>query len=343
MIRQDALLHDFYPWLARYAESVDPALFSATLEEIRKDAATMMRADSVETLIPARSLEQIMAEVLRDEFGPRYSSRDIPIGDFGVAPWTDRFVQRRLSRLGMLQYVMSADMPTGDVMAQEITHKLYTLGGKAEMSWFESQTAAYAGIDVMGEKLMERREAAEDTQDTILINGDAAIANGGFIRYGLVNHPEVPVASLPNGDWANPATTPDEIMEDVLYLVRLHRTQSRRLEPADTLRVPEAQYSALERPRSSTSDKTIRQWLLENIPELTSIEALPELETAAADGGARALLYTKSDRVLRGVVPMGFSFVAEEVSKLRTYVWGIMRMVGLIVRRPFAMVYADNI
>jgi Uncharacterized protein conserved in bacteria len=342
MIRQDALLHDFDPGLARYAESVDPAAFSTLLEEIRADAAAY-RADAIETLIPARNLEQVMAEVLRDALGPRYSARDIPLGDFGVNPWTDRFIQRRLSRLGMLMYVTSADMPTGDVAAQEITHKLYTLGGKAEMSWFEQQSAGYAGIDVMGEKLMERREAAEDTQDTILINGDASIANGGFIRYGLVNHPEVPVASVPNGDWSNVATTPDEIIEDVLFLVRLHRTQSRRLEPADTLRIPEAQYSALERPRSSTSDKTIRQWLLENIPELTSIEALPELATAGASGVPRALLYTKSDRVLRGVVPLGFSFIAEEVSKLRTYVWGILRMVGLIVRRPFAMVYSDNV
>jgi hypothetical protein len=323
--------------MARFA---DPAVFGAMLEQSRADAAEF-RVDAVDTLIPSRNVEQILAEVLRDEFGPRYSSRYIPIGPFGVQPWADRFIQLRYTRQGMLDYVFSADMPTGDVTGQEITHKLYTLGGKVEMSWFEQQTANYAGVNVMGEKLMERREAAEDTKDTILISGDGPLQKSGYIAFGLINHPDVPVAAPTTGNWAT--ATAAQIITDVQDLVVLHRQQSRRLEQPDTLLLPEAQYAILESTQVPNTNMTIRSWLLANIAGLTTIDVLPELAGAGAAGADRALLYSKNDRVLRGILPMDFSFIAEEVSKMRTYIWGVMRMVGLVIKKPFAMVYADGI
>src|SRR5688500_11436971 len=68
------------------------------------------RFDSASTLIAARDLEQVMAEALRDVFGPRYGERYVPTGSYGVMPWMTSYIQKRITRKGLLDYVTSASM-----------------------------------------------------------------------------------------------------------------------------------------------------------------------------------------------------------------------------------------
>lgn len=338
----NAIVTDFNPEFAHLVSSVSPEAFTAQLEMSRNQHVS--RGDAVNTLIASRDMEQVLAEVLRDSYGPRYSANYIPIGPYGVDAWAERFIQKRITRQGLIDYVNSADMPTGEASMQEITHKLYTLGGKAEMSWFEMQSANYAGTNVMQEKLMERREAAEDAKDMILLRGDSGLPKGGgFINFGLINHPDIPRAAVGTGNWDNGTTTAAQIIADIQGLVVLHRTQSRRSEVADTLLVPESQYAVLESMQVPNTNMTVRSWLLANVAGLNTIDPLPELLLAGNSSTDRCILYSKNDRVLRGILPMDFGFITEEVSKLRTYVWGVMRLVGLVIQKPFAMVYGDGI
>lgn len=347
MQTEDIFLHDFRPEMARAA---DPDVFSRQLHAGRADsietacAMGTLRHDAVDSLLSARDLEQVLSEVMRDSFGPRYSSQYIPVGPFGVDAWADRFIQKRISRSGLIDYVSSAHMSQGNLAMTETSRKLYTLGGKAELSWFEMQSANRASVNLMGEMLMERREAAEDTKDLILISGDSALPSaGGFIPTGLINDPDIPVATAGTGDWDGGSATAAQVIADVQGMYVTYRSQSRRTERADTLLLPEGPYAFIESTQVPNTSMTIRSWLIANIPELQTIDVLPELAGAGAAGVDRAILYAKSDRVLRGILPLDFSFIAEEFSKLRTYIWGVLRMVGLVVLRPFGMLYVDNV
>lgn len=336
------ILHDFDPSLAMFAR---PEVFQRRLNEhvdqVRTDAAGD-RQDAAESLIAARDVEQVLAEVLRDEFGPRYSELYMPIGSFGILPWMDRFIQKRMTPQGLLDYVLSADMPWINVSTQEITHKIYTLGAKFGWSWFEMQQANQAGIPLRNELANATRDAAERTKDLILLRGDAQLAKGGgYIPTGLINDPDVPVAALVNGEWGGAATI-DEILADFAAFYSAYRTQTRRTERADTLLVDEASYARLQFLRVGDSGKTLLQFMIDSISDLVRIDVLPELSTAGVGGVPRKILYANNPRVLRGIVPLDFSFIADEASRLRVDVWGVMRMVGLVVQMPVGMLYLDG-
>ena len=343
---------DFDPGLAMLSSVANRAGFehrlrtavSRSIDVARADGVSE-RVDAVDSMIASRDVEQVLAEVLRDEFGPRYSDRYIPIGAHGVNAWAERAIKKRITRSGLLEYVTSANMPWINVSTQEVTHKLYTLGAKFGWSFFEMQQAQYAGVPLSSELAMATREAALDTKDLILLQGDAGLSGssgGGYIPTGLINDPDVPVATAATGTWSTAATA-DQILSDLAILFATFRANCRRTERPDTLLIPEAAYARFEFLRIADSGKTLRQYLLDNIADLMTIDVLPELAGAGAGGTNRAILYAKNPRVLKGVVPMDFGFIADETTKLRTDVYGIMRMVGCVIERPFGMLYIDGI
>jgi hypothetical protein len=273
-----------------------PAVTSARLKrQIERMVATARsdgayRADAVDSIIASRDVEQVLAEVLRDDFGPRYSAQYIPIGSFGVSPWAERYIQKRITPRGLLDYVTSADMPNVSVDMQEVPHSLSTMGGKFGWSYFEMQQAQFANAPLSNELAVALREAAEQTKDAIFLSGDSILPKGGGrISAGLINHPDVSIAAPVTGTWSTPATVA-QIIADVMALVVQGREQTRRAETLDTLLLPEAQYGILESTQVPNTNMNIRSWLLANIAGLTSIDPLPQLSTAGATGGSRAIL-----------------------------------------------------
>ena len=232
-IRGDGRGHEPAVFVARMQRSIEQMV-----DVVRMDGVP--RADAVDTLLAARDVEQVLAEVMRDTFGPRYSERYIPTGSFGVASWARRFIQKRVTRRGLIDYVTSADMPWVNVDMQEITHTLRSLGGQFGWSWFEMQEAQFAGTTLETELALALREGAEDTKDLILLQGDAGLPKGaGFIPTGLINDLDIPIVAPGVGGWAT--ATAADIIADISGFFVTARTQSRRAEDFDTLLLPEAQ------------------------------------------------------------------------------------------------------
>ncbi len=300
------------------------------------------RQDAVDTLIPARNVEQILGEIMRDSFGPRYSQRYIPMGPFGADAWAERIITRRITRRGLLDYVTSADMPWQNADAQEITHEVRNLGGKFGWGYFDLQRSIYANIPLNTELGLATRENAEDTKDLIMLAGDSGLPKGGgVINTGLINDSTVPVGTLGTGGWDTGATTA-QIQADVAGLFQQYRTQSREAEEPDTMLLPEAEYAHLEQvvlPNTATTLKEHFQRVYEGL----RIMRLPRLSTAGVGGVARGVLYARNDRVLRGIVPLDFTIVVQENIALEITAYGVMRLVGLVVRRPFGMLYFDGV
>ena len=343
-----------YGQVATRRDAHEPEQFTAALQRqietmielqrqqgiVRNDQS--IRADALDSLVATRDMEQVLTNVLRDIFGPRYSEIYIPIGTGGVEPWADVVIQKRITREGLLDYVTSADMPWIQVRMQEIPHQIRTLGARFGWSWFEMQRAEFGGVPLRTELALATGEAAEDTKDLILLEGDSQLPKGaGFIPTGFINDPFIPITAPTTGGWG--AATAAQIIDDVSGMFVVYRTQTRRTHRGSRLLLPEVQIGRIETLQVPNTSVSVRTWLLDNIAELDDIAPLPLLEGAGAGGTDRAVLYPPDRNVLEGVVPLDFSFILEEALRLRLDVYGVLRMIGLIVRRPFAMLYMDGV
>ena len=54
-------------------------------------------------------------------------------------------------------------------------------------------------------------------------------------------------------------------------------------------------------------------------------------------------MYARNERVVRAVIPLPFQFINPEEYQLQTVIYGIERLAGVEVRRPFGMLYIDGI
>ena len=312
----------------------------AMIEHQRRDGVD--RADSVDSMLATRDMEQVLAEILRDQYEQRYSEVYLPSGSMGVQPWADVVVQKRVTRSGLLDYVTSADMPWVQVRMQEITHQIRTLGGRFGWSYFEMQRAQFGGAPLRTELAVALQEAAADTKDMIAISGDAGLPNGaGFIPTGMINDVDIPITAPGTGSWA--AQTAATIITDFAGLFATLRNQSRRTVQGVRVLVPETQYGKLETTPVTNTSVTLRTYLINNTAGLESIEPFPALAGAGVGGVDRAIFYPPTADVLELVTPMEFAFILEEAMKLRVDVYGIMRLIGLIVKQPYKMLYVDGV
>lgn len=308
------------------------------------------RFDDAHSLIAKRSLEQLMAEVIETKQRPHYAGRVMQVGSFGIAPWVDSFIQERITYSGLAGYVDSGNMPEATAHSEEIPRKLYTLGDKFSWSWFDMQRAAQAGVPLRDRRARAARRAAENAQEIILIEGDGGAVSGtaipnrgaGYISTGFVNDPTVPTTSAVTGNWGTTATA-DQIIGDVQAFLAVYRAQSQRHFVANKLALPEVEFTRIETLRVGDTGVSVKKYLLDNIEGLDDIVMVPALETAGTGATTRAVFYSDSVDVVRGVVPMPFGFLAPMVMGFMTEVAGVIRIGGCEIREPTGMLYIDGI
>lgn len=303
------------------------------------DDAQVADAHSV---VSIRNVEQLLAQTLKTEFAPRYASADMPIGSYGVRPFARTYLQRIMTRRGMLDYVTSADMPMTDVEASEVSRNVYTVGGKVGWSYFELEEARTGGQALNSEKLEALSEIAEDTRDEILLRGDGRLKRNGLIPTGFYNDPQVPVA--PSGQTFEQlySTSPTNVINAVLEHLKQQTKAVADRYPADTLLLPTDAFQVLLRPRGEGTDTSLRNWLLTNTP-LTTIASRPMLEGMGDSDTDRAILYRKNERIVRGVVPLPFQPLPPETRLLQTEIMVFERIAGCEIRLPAGVLYVDGV
>lgn len=144
--------------------------------------------------------------------------------------------------------------------------------------------------------------------DRIVYVGDTTVN-----QTGLLNDTDTPTAGFGTGDWANPATTPDEIIEDFREAMdQFWQNTGRALVPTDCLLAPEA-FSALVSRKVGTGDMgmSLGRWLSENTlsnalnGKPLNIRPCKWLTGRGAAGRDRALFYINDPEFVRfSAVPM---------------------------------------
>lgn len=238
------------------------------------------------------------------------------------------------------------DIPKAGTTRAKFETPVHTAGIGYGWGWEEIGRARMLGINLPNEDAMAARRAAEEMVDRVVFQGDAS---KGFT--GLFNAAGVTPVSATNGDWLNPATTPDEILADLNQGLMNVWNGTANTSMADVVLLPFAQYAKIATtPRSSTSDMTILEYFLRsNIYTLQTgrqitVRAIRGLETAGAGGVARAIYYRNDPAVLKLHMPQPHRFLPVwQSGPLRWDVPGVMRLGGLDVRLPKNVVIQDGV
>ncbi|MEX3859644.1 DUF2184 domain-containing protein [Paraburkholderia sp. BR10923] len=173
---------------------------------------------------------------------------------------------------------------------------------------------------------------------------------GEYELTGVFNNPYVPIMPAINGDWLNPATTPDQILMDVNRAITQVWTQTKRNSIVDTIVIPGPQFGHIaSTPRSPNSDTTILSFLQDN--NLSTVEhnidvdfvGGPDLDEAGSGDTARMIVYERNQRNLVMYIPMPIIFHAPQVFGLETQIPAEYKYAGVHWKYPKSALYVDGL
>lgn len=214
----------------------------------------------------------------------------------------------------------------------------------------ELAQAQMLGINLADRKAVAARRVSEEFIDNVAFFGDA---QKGYT--GAVNNPSVTAGSAAATGTGSTTTwstkTPDQILFDINTALSGIFDSTLTTEMADTLLIPETQYTYITTTRLDTyNPTTIYDWITRNnlytvrTGRPLTIRSLRRLNTAGSGGTARMVAYRNSEEVLRLNLPMPFRFF--EPMRQGPFRWdvpGAFRVGGVDVSLPGAMRYVDGI
>lgn len=298
------------------------------------------RQDAHETAVLTRQLDFVQAEVYRVEYADLKSELFIPVKS-DVPVGAKQWFYRVWDKVGIAKIIhdYANDFERVDILAREVGQKIVDVGDYYEYSIRDLEHAAFANVPLDAELGLAVREAIELAFDNIAAKGDAATGLPGF-----VNHENVPVVTLPNGDWQDPTTTALEVLEDMRYLASRPFINTMQKRSADTMLLDTESYEYVAgTPVSSLNpDRTILDVFLATQRHIRNVDSWTKLDTANPDGGPRIMVYQRDPRVVQLQIPERFrQLPMQELGAVfRTHCLG--RIGGTSWRIPLAGAYADN-
>lgn len=308
---------------------------------IGKDpSAAGLRMDSAATATIERQLRYVEAQTY-DILYPELKARlFIPVSSrAGAGAKTVSYYT--WDQVGMAKVISdySDDLPLVDQFRTEHFQKVESLGVGYTFSVQELREAAMAGDDVNidGRRGETCREVVERRVEQIAAHGDSVTGMPGF-----VNNSNVALVTLPTGSWAS--ATPQQIREDIDFMVRTIRENSKGVHAPDTLLLDVDTFEILNNKYlSNDNDKTVLRAYIENSPYITGIDFWNELDEADAAGtGPRCVMYRREARLVELQIPQEFEQFPPQAKNLSFLVPCHARIGGVTLRYPLSMVYADN-
>lgn len=242
------------------------------------------------------------------------------------------------------------DMPYADVSQTQHMKGFELAGIGFEWSLEEIQVAAMEGRQLSSEMADAARKVAERRLWGIALSGTTEKNWKGLINDSNVTAADVAANGTGSVTWWA-AKTPDQILADINAGLTGIFTDTKGAEFGDTVLLPASLWDYLaSTPRTSTSDTTILNYLIENNAYTArtrrplTVQGLFELNTADPGGDGRAVIYARNPDVVRFHLPMPHKFLPPfQKSSMTWEVAGIMRTGGTEVRLPKAVRYLDGI
>lgn len=294
-----------------------------------------------------RQLEYIKAQSYDVQYADLKARELFPVSN-EAGDGINTITYRTYDMVGMAKIInaYADDLPRADVGGKEVSVPVRTIGNSYGYSIDEIRASQLvgAGLDV------RRADAAKRAQEQ-LVNDVAFFGDAASGLPGLFTHPNIPTGDVVDGgsgtEWVN--KTPDQILFDINDLFADVYETSLMKEKANTLLLPVSQWSyIMSTPRSSNSDTTIAQFIVNNSPYLSSInDIVPVNELAAANNPELSsdamVAYDKNPMKLQLEIPVEFEQMATQQRNLEFIVPCRSRLGGLNIYYPLSIAIATGI
>jgi hypothetical protein len=328
---------------AAYLEAHAPRVQNLTRELAAFFDRHGLRMDANNTAFLARDLVFVRREIEMVIYERLRAAEFVPV-DTNIPRGAQTVAQRVMDQRGTakISHTLAGDHPRADVNLTEVLAKFVNITGSYGYDLQELEYAAFAGVQLSRDKAMACAEMIARGLDQVGRIGDAATGLTGFF-----NNPNVAVVTLTNGEWLT--ATADEIIADLAQIEQAAIAQARDSYAPEVLVLPTAYEGRLATlQRSSGSDKSVKQWFLENARLIKRIERYYALDSASgtditAADGPEGILYAKDPQVIRWPVPISYEEEAPQQRGFEFVVPARARCSGVDVKRPLSMLYVENL
>lgn len=238
------------------------------------------------------------------------------------------------------------DLPRADVSGKETTIPVRSVGTSFGYNVDEIAASAMTGQGLEQRRANASRRSVEQVVNDVAFFGDATSG-----LPGLFTNPNIPTGSVVNPgsgtEWVN--KTPDQILFDINDLFADIFETTKMVERGNTLLLPPSQWSYIaSTPRSSNSDTTILQYVVQNSPYLSSeADVIPVNECAAANNpelSADAMVaYDRNPDKLQLEIPVELEYMPVQQKNLEFIIPGRSRLAGLNIYYPLSINIATGI
>lgn len=300
------------------------------------------RADALETVFIARELVSVETAVYEKKY-PEFKGRSLvpkkalPEGaTFASYTEQDEYGSARIISSG------ADDLPRAEVSRAETLVQIYTVANSYAYTTMELKKAAFARMSLDAAKAMAARRIMEQKIDSLLQTGDAAYGMKGLLNQTGTNTYVVPNGGLGSPLWTQ--KTSDEILTDLNAMANAASNATNGIEYPDVLVLPIDKYDLIsQKPRSSTSDTTVKEFFLGNSQYIKEIIPWWPCKTAGTGGVSRAVAYRRDIEALWYYMPQEFQAMAPQIQKLEYLIPCTADYGGVHVRLPKSITYADGI
>lgn len=307
------------------------------------------RLDAGESAVLARELLYVQQRQVTQLYTEMKSTRFIPI-DSSMPAGVQVFTTEVFAETGSVKLISNyaTDFPLADVSKSEVLGKCLSFGNAYHWSVEDLRRSAMA----RGVPLPDRRAAAARLVHAKFIDNLMALGDANTGLTGIASHSGVTILTAGSeitGDWANPATTEDEVFADLALIENTVYIDSGELIEPDTMVLPNADgggaYAALfDRKSNDFSNESIGSvWLKTRAKYVKSIDQWNKLNEAGATGATRAICYKRSSDILDGKIPLAFMQHPDQQKMLAFITPCESKCGGTVLYRPFGMVYADGV
>jgi len=208
-----------------------------------------------------------------DKYNPQYNlplidltgTRDVKFSDIGLGYTSTSFLQQTINKQGSTDAEgmpwlgdEANTAPGASLDSRRVTNEVRSIGYTVKIQGLEEQRAMLTSIDLVQSKMLALQQAHQINLDKYIYLGDSSVN-----VTGLLNRTDVATGNAPFGDWLN--ASPDEIIYDVTEILTALNENAGYAVNASAILLPYTLwYYIYSTPRSSLSDKTIMQFILQN-------------------------------------------------------------------------------
>lgn len=306
-------------------------------DDLRNDAAT--------TAYVARQLEYLRPAMFEIQYPALKGKRWVPINS-SMPVGAEQYTITIMDGVGEVKHVkdFAKDVSRVEVSTRQASMNVFSMAISYAWNINELRTAMYGNLPLPTKKAMLARDLMARKFDDILLTGDTLTGIKGL--FNLTGTETYTVTADGTGGSATFETkNADKICRDLNGALGQVVVNSKEVHNPNTVIMPLStmQYLGGTRVGDGTSETILAYWLRTNPYEIRTAEQSLKLETAGSGNTKRIVAYEKSPQVLEAITPVEFEQFAPETFNQETQTICQMRVGGVALYMPKAVIYADGV